>query len=97
MVHEGQNQRQIPDDIIGEGDLVSVVIHKRDGQIQILAGFFLNTDAVEVVRPAAEAKNLEISLAKPSSLVSMVGEPRRLQQHLIGERERALRAGRAGA
>jgi signal transduction histidine kinase len=38
------------------------------------------SDALEVVRPAADAKQLEISLHKPPSVVSMVGEPRRLQQ-----------------
>jgi signal transduction histidine kinase len=38
------------------------------------------SDAVEVVRPAADAKQVEISLHKPPSLVSTLGEPRRLQQ-----------------
>ena len=38
------------------------------------------SDALEVVRPAADAKQVDISLNKPPSMVSMTGEPRRLQQ-----------------
>ena len=38
------------------------------------------SDAIEVVRPAADAKQVAISWHKPSAMVSMTGEPRRLQQ-----------------
>jgi len=38
------------------------------------------SDALEVVRPAADAKHVDVSLIRPPSLVSMTGEPRRLQQ-----------------
>ena len=38
------------------------------------------SDAIEVVRPAADSKQVAISWHKPSSMVSMTGEPRRLQQ-----------------
>lgn len=49
MIYEGHNEWQIPDDIIREGDLISVVIHERDRQIQIITGFFLDTNPIKII------------------------------------------------
>jgi signal transduction histidine kinase/ActR/RegA family two-component response regulator len=72
-----QNQKQLIDDLLDVSRIITGQLRLDVRQVDLTK---IVADAVEVVGPAADAKNIQISCVWDSTLVSVSGDAGRLQQ-----------------
>jgi signal transduction histidine kinase/CheY-like chemotaxis protein len=70
-------QAQLVEDLLDVSQLAAGTLRLRLQPVDLVR---VVSDALEVVRPAADAKNVTVAIVEQPAHASLVGEPRRLQQ-----------------